>query len=209
MNRGVVRVGVLASGGGSNFESLVVASRENGAGPFEIAVLIVNKEAAGAVERARRLGVEAIVMPSAGRTDRDAYFAEVARALIERRVEVVCLAGFLLMLSPSFLGRFPGRVLNVHPSLLPKHGGPGMYGRHVHASVLAAGDAESGCSVHVVDEHYDHGPVLGQRKVPVLPGDTPDSLAARVLGEEHRLYPDVLRRVSEEIVKNRAGGVRS
>lgn len=108
---------------------------------------------------------------------------------------IVCLAGFTRMLPLEVLHAFPGRVLNVHPSLLPRHGGAGMYGRHVHASVLASGDAESGCTVHLVSEVYDDGPIVLQARCIVEPGDTPETLAARVLAREHEAFPEAVRRV--------------
>ncbi len=108
---------------------------------------------------------------------------------------VVCLAGFTRLLPMEVVGAFPGRVLNIHPSLLPRHGGPGMYGKRVHEAVLASGDAESGCSVHWVTEHYDEGAVILQGSCPVLEGDTPDTLAARVLELEHQIYPQAVKQV--------------
>jgi phosphoribosylglycinamide formyltransferase 1 len=180
-----VNIGILASGGGSNFEALAKASIPGA----QVRVLSVNKPAAGALARAARLGVESLVQEPKSFPDRRAYFDAVARAFEERGVSLVCLAGFLLKVEPSFIRRFQGRILNIHPALLPKFGGQGMWGHHVHAAVLAAGEKESGCSVHLVDEEYDHGAVLARALVPVLADDTPDTLAARVLAQEHLLYP--------------------
>ncbi|MBL0249406.1 MAG: phosphoribosylglycinamide formyltransferase [Elusimicrobia bacterium] len=133
--------------------------------------------------------------------DRGACFDAVADALLEKGVRVVCLAGFLLKVEPNFIRRFPGRILNIHPALLPKFGGKGMYGRHVHEAVLAAGEKESGCTVHLVDDEFDHGPAIARAKVPVVPGDTAEGLAARVLEQEHRLYPAALRQFLEKLDK--------
>ena len=108
---------------------------------------------------------------------------------------VVCLAGFTRLLPPEVLAAFPGRVLNIHPSLLPRHGGPGMYGRRVHEAVIASGDPESGCTVHLVTERYDEGQVVLQARCPVLPGDSPETLASRVLELEHQVYPESVRRI--------------
>ena len=155
---------------------------------------MTNKPAVGALARAARLGVESLVVEPKDFPDRNAYYERVAADLLARGVKVVCLAGFLLKVEPGLLGAFPGRVLNIHPALLPKFGGKGMFGHHVHAAVLAAGETESGCTVHVVDDHFDHGPTLAQAKVPVFAGDTAETLAARVLIEEHRLYPETLAR---------------
>lgn len=186
-------IGVLASGGGSNFEALARACKEGKIPGAKIHLLITNKLGVGALDRAVRLGIDALVLDPTDFPDRTAYYERVAKELEQRGVEIVCLAGFLLKLEPNFIHRFPGRILNIHPALLPKFGGKGMFGHHVHAAVLAAGEKESGCTVHVVDEEFDHGPALSQARVPVFPGDTPDTLAARVLIEEHRTYPETVR----------------
>lgn len=183
-----IGIGVLASGGGSNFEALVKA-RIPGA---EFRLLIVNKPGVGALERAQKLGVESLLLEPKAFPDRAAFYAAAADALEKRGVSLVCLAGFLLKVEPNFIARFRGRILNIHPALLPKFGGKGMWGHHVHEAVLAAGETESGCTVHLVDEEFDHGASLAQARVPVLPGDTPDALAARVLAQEHVLYPQAV-----------------
>jgi len=185
----ITGLGVLASGGGSNFESLVHACRSGAVPDATVRLLISNKPNVGCLERAVRLGVESRVLDPKGFPDRATYFQTVAHAFMTAGVSVVCLAGFLLKVEPNFLRCFSGRVLNIHPSLLPKFGGLGLYGHHVHEAVLTAGEKESGCSVHVVDEEFDHGPVIAQARVPVLPQDTPDTLAARVLEQEHQLFP--------------------
>ena len=186
-------IGVLASGGGSNFEALARACKEGRIPNAKIQLLITNKLGVGALDRAVRLGIEALVLDPADFPDRAAYYERVANELEQRGVQLLCLAGFLLKLEPNLVKRFSGRILNIHPALLPKFGGKGMFGHHVHAAVLAAGEKESGCTVHVVDEEFDHGPALSQARVPVFPGDTPETLAARVLIEEHRLYPEAVR----------------
>jgi formyltetrahydrofolate-dependent phosphoribosylglycinamide formyltransferase len=191
----VIKVGVLASGGGSNFEALTEACRRGDVPAADVALLISNKPGAGALERAARLGVEAMALEPRDFPNRATYFARLAEEFVRREVCVVCLAGFLLKIEATLLQPFRGRILNIHPALLPKHGGAGMYGRFVHEAVLKAGDKESGCSVHVVDEQYDHGPVLMQARVPVEPGDTAETLAARVLTEEHKLYPQALKKL--------------
>lgn len=190
----MVDIAVLASGGGSNFESLAKACRDGRVPGARMRVLVTNKPAVGALARAARLNVESFVIEPKDFPDRNAYYERLAADLLAREVKVVCLAGFLLKVEPGFLRSFPGRVLNIHPALLPKFGGKGMFGHHVHEAVLAAGETESGCTVHVVDDHFDHGPALAQAKVPVFAGDTPETLAARVLIEEHRLYPETLAR---------------
>jgi phosphoribosylglycinamide formyltransferase-1 len=191
---GPIGIGVLASGGGSNFEALANAKIDGGV----VRLLVVNKPGVGVLDRARRLGVEALVIEPKTFPDREAFFGRVADELEKRGVRLVCLAGFLLKVEPGFIRRFPGRILNIHPALLPEFGGKGLWGHHVHEAVLASGEKESGCTVHVVDEEYDHGTILAQARVPVLPGDTPDALAARVLKEEHRLFPKAV----EEFLAN-------
>lgn len=194
MNR-KIRVGVLVSGGGSNFEALTQACRGGEVPEAEVALVISNKPGVGALERAGRLGVESMVIEPRDFPNRVTYFARIAEEFVRREVGVVCLAGFLLKLEATLLQPFHGRIINIHPALLPKYGGAGMYGHFVHEAVLKAGDKESGCSVHLVDDEYDHGKVLMQARVPVQPGDTADTLAARILAEEHKLYPQALKRL--------------
>ena len=196
-----VGIGGLVSGGGSNFEALVAAARRGEIPRADFRLLISNKPGAGALDRAARLGVPARVFDPKTFPDRGACFDAVADSLLEKGVRVVCLAGFLLKVEPNFIRRFPGRILNIHPALLPKFGGKGMYGRHVHEAVLAAGEKESGCTVHLVDDEFDHGPAIARAKVPVVPGDTAEGLAARVLEQEHRLYPAALRQFLEKLDK--------
>jgi phosphoribosylglycinamide formyltransferase-1 len=181
-------IGVLVSGEGSNFEALVGGVRPTGAVRF----LVSNRSGVGAILRAKRLGVESLVIEPKNFPDRRTYFRFMTDEFKKRHVDLVCLAGFLLKVEPPFLDQFPGRVLNIHPALLPKFGGSGLWGIHVHKAVLKAGETESGCTVHLVDEEFDHGPVLAQTRVPVLADDTPETLAARVLKEEHILYPSVV-----------------
>jgi phosphoribosylglycinamide formyltransferase-1 len=185
-------LGCLVSGGGSNFEALARAAEEGRITDAVVRLVISNRPQVGALARAEKCGVESLILEPKSFPDRRAYFDRLADEFEKRRVELVCLAGFLLKVEPNFLARFPGRVLNIHPALLPRYGGKGMFGRHVHEAVLKAGDKVSGCTVHRVDENYDQGPILAQVKVPVSAGDTADTLAERVLKEEHRLYPQAV-----------------
>jgi phosphoribosylglycinamide formyltransferase-1 len=177
---------VFASGSGSNFQSLLDA--EPRGAPWRIRLLVTDREGAGAIERARRAGVESRVVPVSGRSS-----GEVGRdtlALLRAAgIQVIFLAGYLRLVPPAVTEAFRGRILNIHPALLPAFGGKGMFGRRVHEAVLAAGSRFSGPTVHLVDERYDEGKILAQWRVPVRPDDTPESLAARVLEVEHRLYP--------------------
>jgi phosphoribosylglycinamide formyltransferase-1 len=186
-----VRVAILISGGGSNMVKLVDSM--TGDHPARPVLVVSNVPGAGGLERARERGVPvAVVDHRAYRGDRAAFEAALDAVLADARPEVICLAGFMRILTPGFVARHEGRILNIHPSLLPKY--PGL---DTHARALAAGDSDAGCSVHVVTGELDAGPLLGQARVPVLPQDTAETLAGRVLEMEHRLYPAVLRRFAE------------
>jgi len=190
----LIRLGVLASGGGTNLQAILdaCAARRIDA---TVAAVISNVPGAGALDRARRAGVEAVVLPSRGGSDRDVYDRDLADALASREVDLVCLAGYMRLVTPGFLRAFGPtaatrgcpRVVNVHPGLLPSF--PGL---HAQRQALAYGVRFSGCTVHFVDEGTDTGPVIVQATVPVLPDDTEESLAARVLAEEHRIYPQAI-----------------
>jgi phosphoribosylglycinamide formyltransferase 1 len=176
-----MRIAVAVSGRGSNLEALLQAL---GPGATARVVLVLSNRAdAGAISRAAAGGVPSVVL----RTPADA--AEWLDQLARHAVDLVVLAGYLKLVPAEVIERYRGRILNIHPALLPAFGGPGMYGRHVHEAVLASGASETGATVHLVDEEYDRGAVLVQARVPVLPGDTPERLAARVLEVEHRLLP--------------------
>jgi len=179
------RLAVLISGTGSNMAALLYASRI-GQPAYEVALVISNKPEAPGLALARSEGVATAVLPHKGLTKAE-HEAQVDGALRDAGAHYVALAGYMRVLSPAFVARWEGRMLNIHPSLLPKY--PGL---DTQARALAAGDAEAGCSVHLVTAELDGGPVLGQAKVTVLPGDTPETLAARVLIAEHQLYPRVV-----------------
>jgi phosphoribosylglycinamide formyltransferase 1 len=182
-----LRVAVLASGDGSNLQALLDAARDPEAG-FRIVLVISNRTRAGALARAERADVPTATIGADGR---DA--AGLAALLHEARAGLVVLAGYLKLVPPEVVAAFEGRMVNIHPALLPAFGGPGMFGRRVHESVLASGARLSGPTVHLVDARYDHGRIVAQWPVPVAPGDEPDALAARVLEAEHRLLPAVVR----------------
>jgi formyltetrahydrofolate-dependent phosphoribosylglycinamide formyltransferase len=179
-----MRVAVAASGGGSNLEALV---RSLGPGaPARVVLVLSDRAAAGALDRARGHGIPTAVLA-------DSASGSQWLDLLQRSdVDLLVLAGYLKLVPAEVVERYRGRIINIHPALLPTFGGQGMYGRRVHAAVLASGARESGASVHLVDEVYDRGTVLGRTRVPVLPGDDPDTLAARVLEAEHRLLPAVV-----------------
>jgi phosphoribosylglycinamide formyltransferase 1 len=181
-----VPVAVFASGGGTNFQSLL--DHQSTESPGRIVVLVSDRPEAGALERARKAGVATRVIPVRGRTSEEVG-AETLAALEEFAVQVILLAGYLRLVPPEVVLAYPRRILNIHPALLPSFGGKGMWGHRVHEAVLASGATFSGPTIHFVDEEYDTGAIFAQWPVPVLPGDTPDTLAARVLQVEHILYP--------------------
>lgn len=181
-------LGVLVSGRGSNLEAVLDAG-------IGVALVISNRPAVRALEVASEHGVPWMVMRRAGSGGAVARDTAIGEALTDAGVELAVLAGYDQLLGPAYFEAFRGRTLNIHPSLLPAHGGPGMMGLAVHRAVLAAGDAESGATIHEVTAELDGGPILAQSRVPVLAGDDVDTLAARVLIEEHRLLVATLQRL--------------
>ncbi len=184
----MTRVAILISGGGSNMVKLV--EDMTGDHPARPCLVLSNRPDAGGLARAAEMGVPtAVVDHRPFGKDRPAFEAALQEALTKAQPDLICLAGFMRVLTGGFVRQWEGRMLNIHPSLLPKY-----RGLHTHQRALEAGDTEHGCTVHEVTPELDDGPILGQATVPVRPGDTPDDLAARVLTQEHRLYPAVLRR---------------
>jgi len=179
----MMRIGVLASGSGSNLQAILDACA-SGAIPAQVAVVVCNVAGAKALQRAEAAGVPAILLAHGQSSSRDAYDAELAALLRRHRVELVCLAGFMRLITPVLLSAFQNKILNIHPSLLPAY--PGL---HAVRKTLQAGARVSGCTVHIVDEGTDTGPIVIQAAVPVLEGDTEQALAARILAQEHRCYP--------------------
>lgn len=202
-----LRLGVLVSGTGTNLQGLIDACRA-GEVPAEVAVVVSNVPGAPALERARRAGVPAVVVDHRAFPAPAAFEAALRETLKGARVGLVCLAGFLRILSPAFVGAFAGRILNIHPALLPAFGGKGMYGERVHQAVLASGARVSGATVHFVTEVPDGGPIVLQAAVPVLDDDTPATLAARVRREELRLYPTAVRLFAEGRLRVEGSRVR-
>jgi len=184
----VKRVAILISGGGSNMVKLVESM--TGDHPARPVIVGSNDPQAAGLARASALGVPTFAVDHRDfRGDRAAFEAGLLGPLLAAQPDILCLAGFMRILTSEFVQQFEGRLLNIHPSLLPKY--PGL---HTHQRAIEAGDAEAGATVHLVTPELDAGPILGQVRVPVLPQDTAESLAARVLVQEHRLYPKVLRR---------------
>lgn len=180
-------VAILISGSGSNMMAL--AESMTGDHPGRPVLVLSNEAGAGGLAKAEALGIPTAVVDHRRFSDRAEFETALIEVLREADAEVICLAGFMRILTPVFVRAWAGRMLNIHPSLLPKY--PGL---NTHARAIEAGDKEAGCTVHLVTEELDEGPLLGQARVPVEQGDTPDNLAARVLTFEHQLYPAVLRR---------------
>ena len=180
---------MLVSGGGTNLQALLDALHDSTIA--RIARVISNRPDAGALDRARRSNVPAVVLKQPG----DA--TELLGALHD--IQIVVLAGYLKLVPAAVVKQFRGRMINIHPALLPDFGGPGMYGHHVHEAVLASGARESGATVHFVDDEFDRGAIIEQERVPVEPDDTPDTLAARVLEAEHRLLPRVVLELARKL----------
>src|SRR5271157_1995791 len=187
------KLGILLSGRGSNFEA-IARNVQAGKIPAEIAVVISNKPDAFGLERARAMGLETRYIPSKGK-EREAFDREVVAALREFQVDLVCLAGFMRILSPYFIWEFPRRILNIHPALLPS-----FPGEDAQRQALEHGVKFTGCTVHLVNEGMDTGPIVGQAVVPVRDDDTVESLAARILAEEHRIYSEAICLMLEDKV---------
>ncbi|WP_040476678.1 phosphoribosylglycinamide formyltransferase [Paramagnetospirillum caucaseum] len=185
------KVGVLVSGRGSNLQALLDACADPSF-PAEIALVISNVPGVYALERAEKAGVPTLVIPHKGFPSREAFDAEMDKALRAAGIEIVCLAGFMRLLSPPFAEGWRGRMINIHPALLPS-----FKGLHTHARAIEAGVKLHGCTVHLVTPELDDGPILVQKAVPVLAQDDEDSLAARVLEQEHKAYPEALRLLAE------------
>ncbi|MFV1981872.1 MAG: phosphoribosylglycinamide formyltransferase, partial [Rhodothermia bacterium] len=191
-----LRLAIFASGSGSNMQAIVDAAE---AGDLDITVgaVVSNKPDAGVLDRARAHDIPTIVMDPRAYPDTSQYVSELLTKLEECRINFVALAGYLKIIPPEIVARFRGRILNIHPALLPAFGGKGYYGRRVHAAVLEHGVQWTGVTVHLVDEEYDTGPIVLQKPVRVDPDDTPESLAARVLKTEHEIYPAALKMFTE------------
>src|SRR5450631_2385041 len=183
------RLGVLLSGRGSNFEALADSVAAGRIPDAQVAIVIANREGAQGIDRAEARGIPTLVLPSRG-LEREAYDRQVVAALREHKVDLVCLAGYMRLLSPYFVQAFPQRILNIHPSLLPAF--PGL---EAQRQALEYGVKFSGCTVHFVNEDLDAGSIVAQAIVPIEPGDTPETLSARILAQEHRIYTEAVQLV--------------
>ena len=193
------RAVILISGRGSNMEALIGAAKDLDF-PARIVSVISNKTDAAGLAFARRNSIEALAIPHKCFETRESHDDAIDAALEAAGAEIVCLAGYMRIMTPGLIEKWAGKMINIHPSMLPAF--PGL---HTHARAIEAGVSEHGCTVHFVTPGVDEGPVISQAKVPVLPGDTPDTLSARVLIEEHRLYPAALRLVAQGKVRMEDG----
>ncbi|HHI88875.1 MAG TPA: phosphoribosylglycinamide formyltransferase [Hellea balneolensis] len=192
-----IRTAILISGSGSNMEALIRAAQAPDY-PAEIVLVISNRPEAAGLAKAENLGVPARAIDHKAYDSRKAFEQDVDAVLRKHEVELVCNAGFMRLLSPWFVGRWRERILNIHPALLPKF--PGL---HTHERALAAGETVHGCTIHIVDEGMDTGRILAQAKVPVYRDDTPETLAKRVLAQEHKLYPETLKSCASGLLNAR------
>lgn len=192
-----VSIAIFASGAGSNAEQIIQHFRQHPT--IRVALIVSNKEAAGVLEKARTAGISTMLIEKEKFFRGDAYVPELEAA----GIDFVVLAGFLWKIPAALIKAYPSRIINIHPALLPKYGGKGMYGNFVHQAVIAAGEQESGITIHYVDEQYDHGGTIFQATCEVLPADTPETLAARIHSLEHRHFPTVIESVVlTQVVKN-------
>lgn len=183
------KIAILASGSGSNAEN--IAKYFEGSDYAQVSFIIANNPEAYVLERAKRLNIESAVVTKQQFMEADSIIS----MLKERNIDFVILAGFLLLVPQKLIQAYPGRIVNIHPALLPKHGGKGMYGDRVHKAVVESGDTESGITIHLIDEHYDQGTTFFQAKCPVLPTDTPDDVATKVHALEYEHFPHVIEEI--------------
>lgn len=194
-----MNIGFLASHNGSNMQAIIDACKQ-GRLEAKPACVISNNPDSGALARAKQENIPHYHLSSRTHPEPASLDRAILEALTRHQVDIVVLAGYMKKIGPMVLKHFAGAILNIHPALLPKFGGKGMYGMHVHEAVIASGEKESGPSVHLVNEEYDAGPVLDQFRVPVLPEDTPETLAARVLKKEHELFSQVLQKIAQGVI---------
>lgn len=188
---------VFASGSGTNFQSIIKAV-ENGQIDGQISGLITNKESIQAIERAKRHNIAFRVISPSNHSKQANFHSAMLKQLEQWETDLIVLAGYMLKIPSPIIEAYSERIINIHPSLLPKYGGKGFYGINVHQAVIKNGDQESGCTVHIVTEKYDDGPILAQRTVPVSPSDNANTLANRILEMEHKLLPEVIAKLADE-----------
>lgn len=187
-----IKIAVLVSGSGTNLQSLI-DNCESGFIPGKIRIVLSSKGDAYALERARKAQIETLVIERKNFSGDEEYSAVILKEVKARDIDLICLAGFLKKLGVNIVRAYRNKIMNIHPALLPEFGGSGMYGLNVHKAVLSSNNKYTGCTVHFVDEKYDHGQIILQEKIAVLENDTPETLAERVLKLEHKLYPEAVR----------------
>lgn len=196
-----LRIAIFASGKGSNCKAIIEAVNKGQVPNAKVVLVVSNNKNAGALDIARSAGIPSVWISRQSFDSDEEFNNTLLKILNEYQVNFIALAGYLKKLDSVIIQQFRNRIVNIHPALLPAFGGKGMYGIHVHEAVLASGEKITGATVHIVDEEYDHGPIILQETINVLPDDTPESLAERVLPIEHRLYPKALRLFAEDRVK--------
>ena len=197
MKKGALNLAVLISGSGSNLQALIDAC-ESPDYPAQIQLVVSSRPDAYGLERAQKAGIPAFTVDHKAFTGRAEFEEALQEKLAQYPIDLICLAGFMRILTADFVSKWPDKIINTHPSLLPKFGGEGMYGEHVHAAVLNAGETQSGASIHYVIPEVDQGPVILQRPVSVHPDDTAETLSARVIAEEHIAYPEAVKKIAQE-----------
>lgn len=194
----MINIVVFASGSGTNFQSIIDAT-ENGQINGRIRGLLTNKTDIGAIERAHNHDIDHRFITPSQFSDQPDYEKELLKQLEDWETDLIVLAGYMIKIPASVIQQYEGRILNIHPALLPKYGGKGFYGINVHRAVIENEESESGCTVHLVTEEYDEGPILAQRKVEVKASDDATALAERVLKEEHKLFPEVIAKLADQL----------
>ena len=198
----MLHLAVLGSGRGSNFQAILRAIDGGRLPSTRVSLVISNNSDAGILALARSAGIPALHVSQKQFPTEEAFTDALLLELQHHDAELIVLAGYMKRIPSRIVREYRGRILNIHPALLPKFGGQGMYGHHVHEAVIAARETESGATVHVVDEEYDRGPIVLQRTIPVSPGETPETLAAKVLDVEHALYPDAIRQYADRVMQH-------
>ena len=188
------KIAIFASGSGSNAEQIALYFAQNA--NVEVALIFSNNPKAGVIERARRLHIPVVLF------DKKTFYdtPKIIQILQNEQIDLIVLAGFMMLIPEALVKAFPNKIVNIHPALLPKFGGQGMYGHFVHQAVVAAGENESGITIHYVNEHYDEGTIIFQAKCPVLPTDTPDDVAQKIHVLEHRHYPEIIEKLISKTV---------
>ncbi len=194
------KIGILASTKGTDLQAIIDEIKDGKMPGIEIAIVLSNKKNAYALERANLQEVKAFFVDPKDKT-REQYDQELARILIDHKVDLVCLIGYMRILSPAFVRKFPRHIINVHPALMPKYSGPGFFGSNVHEAVMKNKEKESGCTIHFVEEGVDTGEIISQEKVTLSTNETPESLKEKIQALEKRLYPEAIRRFAKGEIK--------